>query len=160
MEIQVGHLHWGWCWSRIIHTAICGESHARASGDALRETAAHGEPMREQNFSKSCSPWRGAHAGGDFLSGTVAMPDACDLCRSRMFLKDSTIWKGPMLGQFLKNCSPWEGPILEKFKKNYILWEGTCTSAINSVKRKQQQRGIPSTWLQPPIPLLRAGGGG
>lgn len=62
-----------------------------------------------------------------------------------MFLKDSTIWKEPMLEQFFTNFSPWDGPILEKFKKDCILWEGICASAINSVRRKEQKRGIPRT---------------
>jgi len=39
---------------------------------------------------------------------------------SSLFLKDCTLWEGPMLGQFVKSCSPWEGPTLEKFVENCL----------------------------------------
>jgi len=39
---------------------------------------------------------------------------------SNLFLKDCTLWKGPMLGQFVKSCSPWEGLTLEKFTENCL----------------------------------------
>jgi len=33
---------------------------------------------------------------------------------SSLFLKDCTLWEGPMLGHFMKNCSLWEGLTLEQ----------------------------------------------
>jgi len=39
---------------------------------------------------------------------------------SSLFLKDCTLWDGPMLGQFVKSCSPWEGLRLEKFVENCL----------------------------------------
>ena len=41
-------------------------------------------------------------------------------CWSSLFLKDCTLWKGPMLGQFMKSCSPREGLTLEKFVENCL----------------------------------------
>jgi len=55
-----------------IHTAACRGPHGGASGYALKEAAAHGEPMPEQAPGRSCSPGTGARAGADFLAGTVA----------------------------------------------------------------------------------------
>ena len=43
---------------------------------------------------------------------------------SSLFLKDYTLWEGPMLEQFMKNCSLWEAHMLEKFVENCLLWEG------------------------------------
>jgi len=39
---------------------------------------------------------------------------------SSLFLKDCTLWEGPMLEQFVKSCSPWEGLMLEKFVENCL----------------------------------------
>ncbi|GAB0207450.1 zinc finger and BTB domain-containing protein 5 [Grus japonensis] len=39
---------------------------------ALKEAAAHGEPVLEQAPGRNCSLWRIAHAGADFLAGIVA----------------------------------------------------------------------------------------
>jgi len=39
---------------------------------------------------------------------------------SILFLKDCTLWEGPMQGQFVKSCSPWEGLTLEKFVENCL----------------------------------------
>lgn len=99
MATEVGHLHWGWCWSRIIHTAICGENHVEMSWEKLqpmespcrsrilaRAVALEEEPMQEI-FQQEL--W------------SVRNP-----CHRRMLLKDNTIWKGPMLDQFFKNWSP------------------------------------------------------
>jgi len=47
------------------------EDPTRAGRDALKGTAAHGEPMLEQSPG-SCGPWRGAHTGSGFLARTVA----------------------------------------------------------------------------------------
>ena len=46
-----------------------------------------------------------------------------------LFLKDCTLWKGPMLKQFVKNCSPREGLTLEKFVKDCLPWEGPHAGA-------------------------------
>jgi len=47
-----------------------------------------------------------------------------DSCWSSLFLKDCTLWKGPMLEQFMKNCSPWEGPTLAKFMEEHQAGTG------------------------------------
>jgi len=52
-----------------------------------------------------------------------------DLCGSSLFLKNCTLWKGPILEQFVKNCSPWEGLTLEKFTEECHPWEGPHTGA-------------------------------
>ena len=39
---------------------------------AWRRSAAHGEPPQEQALGRSCSPWRGAHAGAGGLGGAAA----------------------------------------------------------------------------------------
>jgi len=39
---------------------------------------------------------------------------------SSLFLKDCTLWDGPMLGQFMKSCSLWEALTLEKFMENCV----------------------------------------
>ncbi|KAJ7413700.1 hypothetical protein BTVI_42780 [Pitangus sulphuratus] len=39
-----------------------------------------------------------------------------------LFLKDYTLWKGPILEQFMKNCSPWEALTLEKLVEDCVLW--------------------------------------
>jgi len=46
-----------------------------------------------------------------------------------LFLKDCTLWKGPILGWFVKNGSLWKGLILEKFVENCLLWEGPHAGA-------------------------------
>jgi len=61
---------------------------------------------------------RGAHAGAGLLAGLC--DSVGDPRWSSLFLKDCTLWKGPMLGQFVKSCSPWEGPTLEEFVENYL----------------------------------------
>jgi len=33
-----------------------------------------------------------------------------NLCWSSLFLKDCTMWKGPMLEKFMEDCVLWEGP--------------------------------------------------
>lgn len=40
--------------------------------DALKEATAGGQPTLEQAPSRSCSLWKGAHAGAGFLAGSVA----------------------------------------------------------------------------------------
>jgi len=40
---------------------------------------------------------------------------------SSLFLKDCTLWEGPMLGQLVRSCSPWDGLMLEKFAENCLL---------------------------------------
>lgn len=37
------------------HSAVCGSLHDRA---ALKEAAAHGKPMLEQDSERTCGPWR------------------------------------------------------------------------------------------------------
>ncbi|KAK4806141.1 hypothetical protein QYF61_001064 [Mycteria americana] len=104
-----------------IHPAACGGPHAKASGCALKEAAACGEPMLEQAPGRNCGLCRGAHAGACFQAGPVTPWGP--------FLKDCTLWKGPMLEQFLKNCSPWEGPTLEKVVEDCLPWEGPHAGA-------------------------------
>ena len=59
------------------------------------------EPTLEQVYWQDCDPMR-------------------DPCWSSLFLKDCTLWEGPMLEQFMKSCSLWEGLLLEKFVENYL----------------------------------------
>jgi len=49
---------------------------------------------------------------------------------SSLFLKDSTLWEGPTLGQFVKRCSAWEGPTLEHFVEDCLspVGETPCWS--------------------------------
>ena len=54
------------------YTVVHGGWHIRASKHALKEAAAHGKTMTEQNPGRSCRLWRGAHAGTGFLIGVVA----------------------------------------------------------------------------------------
>ncbi|TRZ13652.1 hypothetical protein HGM15179_013468 [Zosterops borbonicus] len=64
-------------------------------------------------------------------------------CWSRLFLKDCTPWKGPMLEQFMKNCNLWERLMLEKFVEDWLLWEGPHTEdgeRLLSLRGKQQQK--------------------
>jgi len=91
-----------------------------------------GSPALEQAPARTYGPMeRGAHAGAGLLAGLVTpwgdlqtrgersphqsrfVGRACDPVGdphwSSLFLKDYTLWKGPMLGQFVKSCSPWEG---------------------------------------------------
>ena len=46
---------------------------------------------------------------------------------SSLFLKDCTLWKGPMLEQLMKNCSLWEES--ENFMEDCLLWEGPHAGA-------------------------------
>jgi len=46
-----------------VSAAAHGGPHARAGGHALKEAEAYTEPTQEQAPDRSCSPWRGAHAG-------------------------------------------------------------------------------------------------
>lgn len=56
--------------------------------ELLAGTTVHGEkPTLEQVYWQTCDP--------------IGNPN-----QSSLFLKDYTLWKGPMPEQFLKNCSP------------------------------------------------------
>jgi len=43
---------------------------------------------------------------------------------SSLFLKDRSLWKGPMQRHVVKSCTPWKGPTLGQFVKSYSPWEG------------------------------------
>jgi len=85
-------------------------------------------PPKEQASSRSCSPWRGAHAGAGLLAGAVSL-------QSVFYCSP---WKGPTLEQFLKNCSPWEGPTLEKLMKDCVPWEGAHAGA----REQHEEEGV------------------
>ena len=63
------------------------------------------------------------------LAGRTCDPMG-DPCRSSLFLKDCTSWKGSTLEQFVKNCSPWEELLLEKFMEDCLPWEGPHGGAV------------------------------
>ncbi|KAK4826180.1 hypothetical protein QYF61_006042 [Mycteria americana] len=109
----------------------------------------HLQPMRTPRWSRwmcakeAVTLWE-AHAGAgswqDLWTHGERSPcwsrfvgRACDPvedpCWSSLFLKDCTLWKGPMLEQFVKNCSPWEELMLEKFVEDCLLWEGSHAGA-------------------------------
>jgi len=58
-------------------------------------------PLQSRFSSRTCDPMRDPHW-------------------SSLFLKDYTLWNGPM-EQFMMNCSPWECLTLEKSMKNCFL---------------------------------------
>lgn len=84
------------------------------------QNVARGDLTQGQALGKELQTMRTllSYAGIGFLAGIVAVGDPH---WSRLFLKNSTLWKGTILAQFLKNCCPWEGPILEWFMKDRIL---------------------------------------
>jgi len=87
-----------------------------------------GSQALEQAPARTCGPMeRGAHAGAGFLAG-LCNPLG-DPRWSSLFLKDCTLWKGPMLGKFVKSCGPWEELTLEKFMENCLPWEGPHAGA-------------------------------
>ncbi|KAK4832385.1 LOW QUALITY PROTEIN: hypothetical protein QYF61_022240 [Mycteria americana] len=79
---------------------------AHAGADSWQDLWTHGErsPCQSRSSGKTC----------DLMGGPRW---------SSLFLKDCTLWKGPMLEQFMKNCSPWEGLTLEKFMEDCLPWE-------------------------------------
>ncbi|KAJ7426977.1 hypothetical protein WISP_10547 [Willisornis vidua] len=93
-----------------------------------RTLGLHSKPSLEPAPGGTCGPKeRGANARNTVIGRT------CDpfgvLWWSSLFLKDCTLWKGPVLGQFVKNCSLWNGLTLEKFVEDCLLWEGLHTGA-------------------------------
>ncbi|KAK4824529.1 hypothetical protein QYF61_016109 [Mycteria americana] len=90
-----------------IHTVARGGPHVGASGCALKEAAAHGDPIQEQAPGRSCGPRRRVHAGACFLAGPVA----CGGPMREQFVPEGLYSvEGPMLEQLVKKCIPWEGP--------------------------------------------------
>jgi len=55
-----------------IHPAAHGGPHATARGCALKEAAAHGEPMEEEAPGRNWDLWSRALAGAGLLAGAVA----------------------------------------------------------------------------------------
>ena len=113
-----------------------------------------------------------AHAGPG--SWQDLWPMERSLCRSRfsvrtcallgdphwssLFLKDCTLWKGPILDQYLKNCSLWEGLMLEQFVKDCIPWERPRAGAGQECEEEEEDYELTAT----PFPFLlhHSGGGG
>ncbi|PKU45537.1 suppression of tumorigenicity 5 protein isoform x4 [Limosa lapponica baueri] len=85
--------------------ADLGGAHARASG----------------YLKEALIQWEACAGAG---SWKVPHDPVGDPHWTSLFLKDCTLWKGPMLEQFIKNCTPWEGVMLEKFMKDCLLWDG------------------------------------
>ncbi|GAB0209457.1 hypothetical protein GRJ2_003411400 [Grus japonensis] len=110
-----------------IHPLARGGPHAQAGGYALKEAMTLWRAHDGAGSWQELQPVERAHAGASFLAGPVTLwgnPHWTSL-----FLKDCTLWKGPMLEQFVKNCSLWEGPTLEKFMKDCLPWEGPHAGA-------------------------------
>ena len=89
---------------------------------------------------------RGPHAGAGFTGRT------CDPCWSSLFLKDCTLWKGPMVEQFIKNCSPWEAPMLEQFVENYLLWVEPHAGAGEESEQEREAEAVCDELTTTPIP--------
>ncbi|KAJ7421510.1 suppression of tumorigenicity 5 protein isoform x4 [Willisornis vidua] len=64
---------------------------------------------------------------------------------SRLFLKDCTLWKRPILEKFLKNCSPWEGLLLENFVEDYLLWERSHVGAEGESEESSPEEKVAET---------------
>ena len=95
--------------------AACGGAPGGAGGCGLEEAAAHGEPPQEQAPGRSCSPWRGAHAGAGVWG---ELPPTHG---------------GPMLEQFAPGgWTPWDGAVWEQFLKSCCLW------AAHAMKERQR----------------------
>lgn len=69
--------------------------------DAQWRLQTFGKPTLEQVLAGPVEEWR-----EQLMLEQVCGQDLGDPCRSSLFLKDCTPWKGPKLKQFVKNCSP------------------------------------------------------
>ena len=107
-----------------LHAAACGGSPGGAGGCGLQEAAAHGEPPQKQAPGRSCSPWRGAHAGAGGLGGAAAhggpvleqfapggRMDAVVRSRVGAVLEELLPVGSPCR---LSSGIPWEGPHVEQ----------------------------------------------
>jgi len=97
------------------------------------------QPVEIPHWSRQACPegshsLHRAHAGADFLAGTVAWGDPR---WSSLLPKDCTPWKGAMSEQFVKDCSPSEGPTLEKVMKEFKLWEGPHVRAGEKCEKEE-----------------------
>jgi len=123
-----------------IHPAACGGPHAVAGRCTLNEASAHRDPMLEQGPERSCGLWRGGHTGAGFLEASVTLWE--DPQWRSPFMKDSTLWKGPVMEQFMKNCNMLKGSLLEKVVKDCIPWEAPHTGSGEEyeVERPEEMR--------------------
>ncbi|KAK4817118.1 hypothetical protein QYF61_027981 [Mycteria americana] len=142
------------------HNAACGGPHTGVDGDTMKEAVTlwrvhTGAGSRQVPQPVERSPCRSR------FSGRTCDPVG-DPCGSSLFLKDCTLWKGPMLEQFLKNCSVWEGPMLEKFMKDCLPWEGPHAVAGEETEEEEGAETTCDELTATPIPhpLCCFGGGG
>lgn len=83
-----------WKTPRCSNGHVCCEGRYSQWGNRLLRTQLEWRPPWSRFAGKICDPYGGLH-------------------RKSLFLKDWTLWKGPMLGQLADNCSSWEIPTLE-----------------------------------------------
>ncbi|GAB0207522.1 hypothetical protein GRJ2_003217900 [Grus japonensis] len=126
--------------------------HARASGCALKEAVIlwRAGACSWQDPVETSPCW-------SRLSGTTCGLTG-DSRWSSLFLKDCTLWKGPMLEQFVKNCSLWEGPTLKKSVKDCLPWVGPHAGAgeeceKEGVAERSHNELTTSPIPHPPVPL-------
>ena len=133
-----------------ICSAAHGRPYTRASGYALKEAAAHEEPILQQATGRNVGLWRGTYAGADFSAGTMA-------CGER------TLEQSISEGLFIGELQYMEGSTLEQSVKDCILWEGPQTGAEWKSEEEEDEVAetkcyeLTATCIPHSSALLRAG---
>ena len=122
------------------HAAARGGDHGGAGGPAPTEAATCGRPLPEQIPGRTCSPWRGDHAGAGDLAGAAARRGA----RLEQFSPEGwTPWYGPISGAVLEELLPVGSPRrISSSRTASRGWDPTAQGTRVTEKERQRRSAV------------------